>query len=56
MDILENLGKGTKIFGNALSDLEELIDYLIAQNYIFLVRGDQFSVEILGKDGKLFDD
>lgn len=56
MDIFENLGKGTKIFGNALSDLEELIDYLITQNYIFLVRGDQFSVEIMGKDGELYSD
>ena len=56
MDFLESLGKGTKIFANHMGDLEDLIDKLIAYNYIFIVRGDQFSVEIMGKDGEIYSD
>lgn len=56
MDFLESLGKGTLIISNSMSDLEDLIDKLITYNYIFIVRADQFSVEIMGKDGELYSD
>jgi hypothetical protein len=56
MDFLEALGKGTKIFSNRMADLEDLIDKLITYDYIFLVRSDQMSVEVLGKDGELYND
>lgn len=56
MDFLEALGKGTKIFSNRMSELEDLIDKLITYDYIFLVRSDQLSVEIMGKDGEIYSD
>jgi len=56
MDIIDILGNGTIIFANLPEELQELIGDLIIHGYIFLVNSERLSVEIMGKDGKLFDD
>lgn len=56
MDILDILGNGTIIIAKLPEELEELIGDLIIHGYIFLVNSERLSVEIMGKDGRLFDD
>lgn len=56
MDFLDSLGRGTKIFNNNVSEMEALMAELVDHDYIFLVRSDQMSVEIMGKDGELYSD